>query len=236
MMCFTIHEVLGDNGLLALNQLLDTSLLEDYYLAGGTGLALYLKHRRSFDLDFFCREMEPSSFKHLEDLGRSSLESTKIRLKSKTELTMEIHGFTITFLHFPFPLLYPLKRGEALSPFLQDLYLASPEEILLMKAYALGRRASYRDYMDLYIGLSRGVITLKEILLEAKKKFVLKGEALFSPKLFLEQLVYTDDIEDKEIALEMLASKGITSREIEEYLCGQVHEYLGDSDNLEGRV
>lgn len=32
------------------------SVLRNFYLAGGTGLALHVGHRRSIDLDFFSRE------------------------------------------------------------------------------------------------------------------------------------------------------------------------------------
>jgi hypothetical protein len=33
------------------------SVLADFYLAGGTGMVLYLGHRRSLDLDFFKQEL-----------------------------------------------------------------------------------------------------------------------------------------------------------------------------------
>lgn len=233
-MTSSIHELIGDKGVEVLNYLLDTPLLEDYYLAGGTGLAFFLRHRRSLDMDFFCKEVDSSSFSGFEELEKGPLGRAKILQKSPEELSLAIKGVKITFLYFPFPLCNPLERGEEISPLLQGLNLASPKEILLMKAYALGRRASFRDYIDLYIGLSEKITTLKEIIQQAKKKFVLKGEVLFSTRLFLEQLVYTEDIEDKEISLAMVIHGPKSPQEVQEFLEERVQEYLEDPENLEG--
>ncbi|WP_427854581.1 nucleotidyl transferase AbiEii/AbiGii toxin family protein [Desulfotomaculum copahuensis] len=48
--------VLDRNGWQVCRKIGESFLAKDFYLAGGTGLALQLKHRRSFDLDFFRTE------------------------------------------------------------------------------------------------------------------------------------------------------------------------------------
>ena len=58
-----------------------------------------------------------------------------------------------------------------------------------MKAYAMGRRAKWKDYVDMYF-LLRFYFTINEISAEAKKCF---GD-LFNERLFREQISYHADI------------------------------------------
>jgi hypothetical protein len=58
-----------------------------------------------------------------------------------------------------------------------------------MKAYALGRRAKWKDYVDLYFIL-RDHYSVEEISKEAIKNF---GQ-FYSEKLFREQLAFHKDI------------------------------------------
>lgn len=44
---------LDERTLRVLHRLRDHGILDDFYLAGGTALALHLAHRTSVDLDFF---------------------------------------------------------------------------------------------------------------------------------------------------------------------------------------
>jgi hypothetical protein len=62
-----------------------------------------------------------------------------------------------------------------------------------MKAFALGRRAKWKDYVDLYFIL-RDFYTIREISAEALKIF---GQ-MFSEKLFREQLAFHKDIDYSE--------------------------------------
>lgn len=50
-------EVLPENGKDLLNLLNKENLLKNFYLAGGTGLALQVGHRKSIDLDFFLKRI-----------------------------------------------------------------------------------------------------------------------------------------------------------------------------------
>jgi len=58
-----------------------------------------------------------------------------------------------------------------------------------MKAFALGRRAKWKDYVDLYFMLN-GYFSVKDITIEAKRIF---GQ-LYSEKIFRGQLAYHKDI------------------------------------------
>ena len=62
-----------------------------------------------------------------------------------------------------------------------------------MKAYALGRRSKWKDYVDLYFLLT-GHFSLEAV---SQKATVMFGD-LFSEKLFRAQLSYFDDINYEE--------------------------------------
>lgn len=62
-----------------------------------------------------------------------------------------------------------------------------------MKAYALGRRNMWKDYIDLYF-LLKFKLTIDDLIAKAKIIF----ENNFNSKLFREQLCYFDDIDRSE--------------------------------------
>ncbi|TDA67550.1 MAG: hypothetical protein D9V47_10370 [Clostridia bacterium] len=203
-------------------------LAPDFYLAGGTGLALQLRHRRSLDLDFFAgRPAERiATAAIIRTIQRLFGPAVTIELSQADQVTWNIGGTMVTFMAYPFPLLEPLVPGERISRNLAGLSLASPGEIALMKAYSLGRRATFRDYVDLYFLLQRQIVTLQYILEAAPRKFVIGGERVFSPRLFLEQLTYTRDLDDRNAALELVLGKSVTASTVEEFLRTQVRGFL----------
>lgn len=216
------------------SRLARTGLTEDFYLAGGTGLALQIRHRRSLDLDFFQKgEKEEILFRKISSKIKQSFgeKDAKLELKQTDQAAWEIQGVKVTFLAYPFPLVDPLVDGSFLSPGLKGIFLAAPREIALMKAYTIGRRATFRDYVDLYFLLKKGLVTLEEIIRLAAEKFTIGGERVFPARLFLEQLVYTKDIEDKEIAVNLILEEQVSPREIEDFLKAQVRRYLRQETN-----
>src|SRR5438093_4359773 len=82
------------------------SVLSGFYLAGGTGLALALGHRRSVDLDIFSeRDFESASVRdRIRDLaGLRNLET------APGTVHLELHDVKISLLHYPYPLLFPTR-------------------------------------------------------------------------------------------------------------------------------
>ena len=59
-----------------------------------------------------------------------------------------------------------------------------------MKAYAIGRRSKWKDYVDLYFILKYHH-SLEEVIKASQTLF----EMLFSPKLFKQQICYFEDID-----------------------------------------
>ena len=155
-----------------------------YYLVGGTAIAFHLGHRRSLDFDLFC---QTNLIKHQIRNKLIKIPFKQIKLFEDTDqLHLLINGIKVTFFSFPYPILHPQKAGKSLSiPTL--LTLAS------MKAFALGRRAKWKDYVDLYF-IMRDHYSIDEISNEALNNF---GQ-LFSEKLFREQLAFHKDIDYSE--------------------------------------
>jgi hypothetical protein len=90
-------------------------------------------------------------------------------------------------------------------------------EIATMKAYALGRRATLKDYVDLYFFLKKKVGTLKNLIRLCEKKY----EEEFDRRLFLEQLIYSKDVEAMEIRF--LKNK-VKKEEIEKFFEKEVEK------------
>jgi hypothetical protein len=72
----------------------------------------------------------------------------------------------------------------------RDVSLASIREIAAMKAFAIGKRLAYKDYVDWFFMLHDGHVFLKEVMMHAEKKY---GHD-FNDRLFLGQLVSLQDI------------------------------------------
>ena len=158
------------------------SISEEFYLAGGTVLALPLKHRRSDDLDFFLIDMQKSLpvssiLEALEHVFPN--QPYIINLQESNQLDLTIMNTKLTFFSYPFKLINPLIDGGILATFLKRIQLAAPREIALMKAYSIGRRATFRDYIDLYFLFKTNIVTLTYIEAKAKQKFILGGETIF---------------------------------------------------------
>lgn len=160
---------------------------DDFYLAGGTALALQIGHRISVDFDLFS-EAEISKNLLNEAKKIFSGKSVVVSVNNPDELTVFVDGTKVTFLKYPFPVLYDFIDYEGIK-------MLNIKELAVTKAYTIGRRGSYKDYVDLYFVLKENHSSLAEIMELAEKKY--KKE--FNSRLLLEQLVYFEDIEDTKI-------------------------------------
>ncbi len=156
-------------------------LRNKFYMAGGTALALQLGHRQSIDFDLFSR-VEFKNDELYDKLDENKIES--VLIDQKDELTLIYSGVKVTFLYYPFKGIQT-KDWEVIK-------LANELTIAAMKAYALGRRSKWKDYVDLYFTLQD--YKINEIVELAESMFRKK----FSEKLFREQLAYFEDIDHSE--------------------------------------
>ena len=175
-------EILSENQVELLT--LIKQFIREYYLVGGTAIALHIGHRRSIDFDLF----KYSSINHSANLKKISSfrYSYQITRRVTEQMNLMINEVKITFYQFPFKIDAKYRLADILRmPELIDL--------AAMKAYALGRRSKWKDYVDLYFLIS-SYFSIEQISKRANELF----DQMFSEKLFRAQLSYFKDIDYSE--------------------------------------
>jgi len=179
-------------------------------LSGGTALMMQIPQRKSFDFDLFFPFEIPDNFVRKAINAFDS--KIKVLINNPDELTFTAgEQVKISFIFFPFIRKYKPINAEFF------INLSSYKDIASDKAYAIGRRPEYRDYVDLFIILKEG-FALKRIIEDAKDKF----SEEFSEKLFLSQLVYFEDIKDFTVKF---IKKEISIDEIKDFYKNAVLDY-----------
>lgn len=156
----------------------------EYYLAGGTAVALHIGHRRSIDFDLF----KNSSLNHKKNLNRISDCGLQYEVTRRVadQMNVTVGNVKVTFLEYPF-------NVEAKARLENIIRIPELIDLSAMKAYALGRRSKWKDYVDLYFIL-KDHFSFSQVAERASGIF---GQ-LFSEKLFRAQLSYFDDIDYSE--------------------------------------
>jgi hypothetical protein len=178
-------EILTENQLKLLSLLKDFS--NDYILVGGTAIALYLGHRYSIDFDLFTSKViKRKSIKNYLIKNRHNL--NQLIKEEEDQIHFIINNVKITFFQYPFSINETIDfEGIIKIPTLINL--------AAMKAFALGGRGKWKDYVDIYF-LLKDHFSLDDIIKRAEGLF---GD-VFNDKLFREQLTYFDDINyDEEV-------------------------------------
>ena len=150
-------------------------------LVEGTAIALQIGHRQSIDFDLFSlNEFEDFYIKKIINQNGYKIDQTY--RDEIGQFNLIVNTVQMTFFHYPFNINFNINFND---------YLKMPDLLTLssMKAYALGRRAKWKDYVDLYF-IFKNYHSLKKIIKRSNSIF--KGE--FNEKIIREQLSYFDDI------------------------------------------
>ncbi len=183
---------------------------DGFYLAGGTGLALQIGHRISVDFDFFSdKEIDTNLLAKTKRVFEGLSVSSSIN--NPNELTVFVDNVKVSFIKYPFPVIEKFHVLDGIN-------VMSVKEIGATKAYTIGRRGTYKDYVDLYYIISENHASLKEIIDCADIKF----GSEFNSRLFLEQLIFLDDIEDIEIKF---LKEAISKKEILDFFLEQIKNF-----------
>jgi predicted nucleotidyltransferase component of viral defense system len=172
----------------------------DFYLAGGTGLALQLGHRDSIDFDYFSSH--DIDTKKLFTKVKEVFNGHKIIKvqEEKNTLTVFIDSnIKLSFFTYKYKLLEKLIN----EPYFK---IASILDIACMKLAAIVSRATNKDYIDLYFILKEK--SLKDVLGKLNKKM-----PELDINLVLKSLVYFEDINKEKIKFKN--NKNIDWRAIE---------------------
>ena len=178
----------------------------EFYLVGGTAIALQIGHRKSIDFDLF--KATPFISRRILDKISAGKYRYVVTRRVSEQLNLTILNVKITFFEYPYSI-------ETSVDF--DKIICMPDLLSLaaMKAFALGKRSKWKDYVDLYF-LLRDFFSLEMIIQKAETIF----EQEFSEKLFRSQLVYYADIEHSE-AVEFLPGFEIGEEEVKNFLTEQ---------------
>ena len=182
----------------------------DFYLAGGTALALQLGHRDSIDFDFFTEE--DINTKILFDKIKEVFEGRSVKKiqEEKNTLTVVVDdNVKISFFTYKYPLLDELIIED-------NFRLASVRDIACMKLSAIVSRSTMKDYVDLYFILQ--TTTLANLLEGVIKKF-----PELDINLVLKSLVYFDDIITEEIVFKN--DQMVTMEELKKFFIRIISEY-----------
>ncbi len=170
----------------ALDYLGRQRFLQDFYLAGGTALALQIGHRISTDLDWFSPTrclLAPEREQIRLLLDRSG--DFEIASEQDGALFTQLFGTDVSFVHQPHPLLEPTVEYGGVE-------LASPTDIGLMKLAAINSRGTRRDFVDIYC--LRETVSLDRLLELAPTKYFDRPSFL---AIAIRALAYFEDAEQQ---------------------------------------
>jgi hypothetical protein len=187
----------------------------DFYLAGGTALALLEGHRVSVDLDLFSPSFaDPEAMQTM--LTETHPDAVVTSMSPRT-LYLQVHDTQVSLFGYSYPLVASLLRPDnSLLP------IAGREDIAAMKLAAIASRGSRKDFIDLWL-LATRYWPLSDCLELYRKKYVARdiGHVVRS-------LTYFDDA-DEEPPLRLLID--VDWEEIKRELVVGVKELL-DTDTI----
>lgn len=184
----------------------------NFVLAGGTAIMLQIGHRTSYDFDCFYENWD-LPLNTLTKAYKIFGENIVIKLQTSEMIMISTkQNIDVSFISHPFKILRPVVATNSISLFHLDDLVAS-------KAYTIGRRNVWRDYVDIFFFIVKKMYSLEQIIDLTKKKF---GKE-FNEKLFIGQLSYFEDVDIVPITF---LKKSFSNEEIKSYLEKSVEDYL----------
>jgi predicted nucleotidyltransferase component of viral defense system len=206
------HETLAEHTERLWGRLVTSGILAEFYLAGGTALALHYGHRISVDLDFFI----PTDFKttrYREILGQ--LGDFRVVAESEGTLDGVLDAVKISLLRYPYPLTFPVVMYQGIA-------LADPRDIACMKLSAISSRGAKKDFIDFFVLLEH--YRLAELLEIFDQKY---QPLVYSRLHLLKSLTYFVDA-DQDPDPKML--KNISWEQVKSTIEAQVREFLATTE------
>lgn len=165
-----------------LDEIKDLDEIKNFYLSGGTALALHLGHRESEDLDFFIRNSFEPIFLQEKLAKLSHLEDVEI---AEGTLNLFFKGVKLQFLHYPYDLVEPPISWNG-------IYLSSVVDIACTKLITVLMRGSKKDFIDLYVILQQ--TSLEELFTKLAVKY---KKVDYNMPSILKSLVYFENAENQ---------------------------------------
>ena len=167
---------------LVLEKISQSDLVERFYLAGGTALAIALKHRESIDLDWFSQ----ADFSNQEIKAQlSQLGVFQVIGESEGTVNGLLDNVRVSFLRYQYKLLFPLVA-------IAKVKLADERDIAAMKIDAISSRGSKKDFIDIFFLLKK--YSLAEMIGFFEKKY---SRINYNKLHLLKSLVYFADADNE---------------------------------------
>ncbi len=165
-----------------LGKIAKSDIAKNFYLAGGTALAIQLGHRQSIDLDWFSKSPFSNS-----DLKKELASLGNFRLDNEAVGTINglLDGVRVSFFYYDYGLLFPFILFEGVN-------LADERDIAAMKIDAISSRGSKKDFVDVYFLLEK--YQLPELVSFFEKKY---SGIKYNKLHILKSLIYFNDAEDE---------------------------------------
>lgn len=162
--------------------------LSEFYLSGGTGLALQLRHRKSIDLDFFS-----SNCFEAEELLKKIKPDRLFAFRGNT-IHCEKSGVKLSLIYYSVPLIFKPENWRGLQ-------VSDWRDIAAEKMKAISQRGSKKDFYDLF-AVFKLKTEISSVCNDFKKKFSSSQINLYH---VLKSIVFFDDA-DSEPAPNILIS------------------------------
>ena len=193
-----------------LKQLMGLSSLSDFYLVGGTALALKYHHRLSIDLDLFTSK-EFNKDLILSQLEESFGENFKYEnARAQWAIFCFINNIKVDIIHY--------KHEQIAAPELVDVIrLYNSLDIMAMKVNAILGRGKKKDFWDMAELLQH--FTLEECITAHSKKYPSQQILISIPNA----LTYFQDADESE---DPMSLKGQTWDSVKKSIQKKVSDYL----------
>ena len=155
----------------------------EWYLAGGTALALSTGNRKSLDLDFFTQDKNFDEKKLIARFLENKEWQTEV--EEKNTIYGELFKAKVSFIAYPFfiPKQEPIWHGS--------IKVLQPKDIAVMKITAISQRGRKRDFFDLY-WCAKNIESLEEIIKRLPAQYPAVAHDYHH---ILKSLVYFEDAE-----------------------------------------
>jgi predicted nucleotidyltransferase component of viral defense system len=210
-----LHEGCVSKRLLTLlRKLGKETIFKDYFLVGGTALALQIGHRISIDIDLFTqKELNiPEITKYLIENYKG-----KYQLLNSQNMIYQvvIKDIKVDFVHHPFELVEPVYYQNQIA------YLGKMD-IAAMKLHAIeisGNRA--KDFVDVYFLLKD--IPLRNMFEAYRKKY--STDNIFNAK---RSLSFFDDVPKESWKEVQVIDRKVTQAMVKETIINAIYEFNGE--------
>ena len=200
------YEIMPERQLRLYKKLKKEKWLKDFYLAGGTALALQIGHRRSVDFGFFFQ----GDFEN-RVIREKLLKIDRFEPLEEAENTL--HGVldevNISFLGYNYPILEQFIPDH-------EIRIASIEDIACMKLSAIASRGDKKDFIDMYFLLQE--FSLAQLFQFYQKKYRIENYEY----MLLKSLVYFEDADSDPMPLMLMP---VNWEQVKKFLIDQVKKF-----------